>query len=140
MQSHRCSTCPLVLGCWELSHVIFLKLSKKELLAKLSKFIKWQHFSLKTTTYRDILSENSCHFMNLLDFASSSFILSLRKITWLNSQQPKSRGHVEHHNPEQKSWISRQYRKQLTSNISKISRISQELKFCAPMSYCNSKA
>ena len=28
-----------------------------------------------------LLSENSCHFMNLLGFASSSFILSLRKIT-----------------------------------------------------------
>jgi hypothetical protein len=36
----RCSTCPLVLGCWELSHVIFLMLRKKELLAKLSKFTK----------------------------------------------------------------------------------------------------
>ena len=43
-----------------------------------------------------ILSENSCHFVNLLSFASSSFFLSLRKITWLNSQQPKTRGHVEH--------------------------------------------
>ena len=46
---------------------------------------------------RTILSENSCHFVNLHSFASSSFFLSLRKITWLNSQQPKSRGHVEHH-------------------------------------------
>ena len=27
-------TCPLVFGCWELSHVIFLKLRKRELLAK----------------------------------------------------------------------------------------------------------
>ena len=36
----RCSTCPLVFGRWELSHVIFLKLRKKELLAKLSKFTK----------------------------------------------------------------------------------------------------
>ena len=43
-----------------------------------------------------ILSENSCHFVNLLSFASSSFFLSLRKITWLNSQQPKTRVHVEH--------------------------------------------
>ena len=34
--------------------------------------------------------------MNLLTFASSSFFLSLRKITWLYSQQPKTRGHVEH--------------------------------------------
>ena len=35
-----CSTCPLVFGRCELSHVIFLKLRKKELLAKLSKFTK----------------------------------------------------------------------------------------------------
>ena len=27
------------------------------------------------------LSENSCHFVNLLSFASSSFFLSIRKIT-----------------------------------------------------------
>ena len=38
-----------------------------------------------------------CHFVNLFIFASSSFFLSLRKITWLNSQQPKTRGHEEHH-------------------------------------------
>ena len=38
----RCSTCLLVFFCWELSHVIFLKLRKKELLAKLKKFTKWQ--------------------------------------------------------------------------------------------------
>ena len=36
-----------VFGCWELSHMIFLVLRKKELLAKLSKFTKWQLFSLK---------------------------------------------------------------------------------------------
>ena len=41
------STCPLVLGCWELRYVNFLMLKKKELLAKLSKFTKWQLFSLK---------------------------------------------------------------------------------------------
>ena len=38
----RCSTCPLVFGYLELSHMIFLMLRKKELLAKLSKFTKWQ--------------------------------------------------------------------------------------------------
>ena len=32
------STCPIVFDFWELSHVIFLKLRKKQLLAKLSKF------------------------------------------------------------------------------------------------------
>ena len=41
------STNPLVFGCCELSHVIFHKLTKKELLAKLSKFTRWQVFSLK---------------------------------------------------------------------------------------------
>ena len=48
---------------------------------------------------RTILSENSCHLVNLLSFASSSFFLSMRKIMWLNSQQPKTRGHVKHPNP-----------------------------------------
>ena len=41
----------LVFVCRELSYMIFLKLRKKELLAKLWKFTKWQLFSLKTTTY-----------------------------------------------------------------------------------------
>jgi hypothetical protein len=41
---------------------------------------------------RIILSENSCHFVNLLSFEGSSFFLSMRKIMW----QPKTRGHVEH--------------------------------------------
>ena len=36
------STCPIVFDFWELSHVIFLKLRKKQLLAKLSKFTNWQ--------------------------------------------------------------------------------------------------
>jgi hypothetical protein len=35
-----CSTCPLVFGGCQLSHLIFLKLRMKELLAKLSKFTK----------------------------------------------------------------------------------------------------
>ena len=43
----RCSTCPLVLGCCELSHVIFLKLRKKEQLAKLSKLKNDNHFHSK---------------------------------------------------------------------------------------------
>ena len=40
VEDPRCSTCPLVCGSWELSHVIFLKLREKELLTKLSKFTK----------------------------------------------------------------------------------------------------
>ena len=67
-------TSPLVFSYCELSHMIFHS--------------KWQP--------RTILSENSCHFVNLLSFARSSFFLSMRKITWLNSQQPKTRGCVEH--------------------------------------------
>ena len=61
--SFGCSTCPLVFGCWELSHVIFLKLKKKELLAKLNKLTKCQPFSLKRT----LLSGNCCHFVNFLN-------------------------------------------------------------------------
>ena len=61
---------------------------------KLWKFTKWQLFSLKQQP-RSILREN---FVNLLIFSSSSFFLSIRKITWLNSHQPKTRGYVEHLN------------------------------------------
>ena len=43
---------------------------------------------------RTILSESS-HFVHLISFARSSFFLSMKKITWLNSQQHKTRGHVE---------------------------------------------
>ena len=46
-------------------------------------------------SYVVFLTENGCHFVSLLSFASRYFFLSLRKTTWLNSQQPKSRGHVE---------------------------------------------
>ena len=31
-------------------------------------------------------------------------VLSMRKITWLNSQQPKTRGHVEHHRFTRQDW------------------------------------
>ena len=91
----RCSISALVFGCWELSHVIFLMLRKKELLAKLNKFTNWQLFSLKMVLGCR-LSESSCHFVNLHSFASSSFFLSVKKITWLNSQKPKTRQHVQH--------------------------------------------
>ena len=40
----ECSTCPRGFGCWELSHVIFLMLRKKELLAKLSKLQSDNYF------------------------------------------------------------------------------------------------
>ena len=54
--THRCSTSPLVLDCWELTHMIFLVLSKKELLAKLSKFIKSQLFTQLICTHYSNLS------------------------------------------------------------------------------------
>ena len=91
MVNHRCSTCPLVFGCWELGHVIFLMLRKKELLAKLS---NWQLFSLKMVL--------GCRgkMVVILWICSALqavfFFLSLRNITWPNYQQPKTRGHVEH--------------------------------------------
>ena len=85
----------VVFCCCELSHVIFLKLRKKKLLAKLNKLKNDNYFHSKRQP-RTTLSENNCHFVNLLSFASSPFFLSMRKITCLNSQQPKTRGHVEH--------------------------------------------
>ena len=85
----------LVLGCWELSNMIFLMLREKELLVNLSNFTTWQLFSPKWQP-RTILSENSCHYVNVPLFTSSSFFLSLRKITWLNFRQPKTKGYVEH--------------------------------------------
>ena len=38
------STCPVVLSCWLLCHVIYLKLIKEYLFAKLNKVTKWQLF------------------------------------------------------------------------------------------------
>ena len=52
--SLRWSTCVLVYFSWLLDHVIYLKLRKKEIMAKLSKFTKWQLFSLKMVL--------GCHF------------------------------------------------------------------------------
>ena len=45
---NRYSTCALVFGCWELSHMIFIMLRKRELFVRLSKFTRWQLFLLKT--------------------------------------------------------------------------------------------
>ena len=87
-----CSTFPLVFGFWELIHVIFLKLRKKELLAN-SQYDNYFHSKPHPRT---ILSGNSCHFMNLFSFANSFLFLRITKITWLNFQQLKTRGHVEH--------------------------------------------
>ena len=50
----------------------------------------------KQTLNRTILSLNSCRFVNSLSIANSCFCLSMWKITWLNSQQPEAKGHVEH--------------------------------------------
>jgi hypothetical protein len=52
-------------------------LRKKELLAKLIKFTKWQLVSLKMVLGGCRLSEKSCHCVNLLSFATSSFFSQL---------------------------------------------------------------
>ena len=58
---------------------------------------------------KTISSENKSHFVKMLSFASSFFFFSMRKITWLNSQQPNTRGHVEHRNlPRSQSLTVRQ--------------------------------
>ena len=64
------STCPQGFSCWELSHVIFLKLRKKQVLAKLSKF---------TNQLR------------------KQFLLSQHEKNHV-TQQPTTRGGVEHQN------------------------------------------
>ena len=76
---------------------VFTFQSYKWLFAKLSKFTKM------TTIFTQIvvLSENRCHFVNLLSFASSYIFLSLRKLTWLNSQDV----HLRTQN-EEPSWVN----------------------------------
>ena len=55
---------------------------------------------------RTILSENSCHFVNLLSFSSSSFFLSLRKSHDSTPNSQKTRGHVELQNLQKHLWSS----------------------------------
>ena len=67
----------------------FFYLRKKELLAKLSEFTKWQLFLFKKAT-KD-------HFeWKYVVVILFSFFVSLRKITWFNFKQPEIRGHVEY--------------------------------------------
>ena len=75
---------------------VFTFQSCKWLFAKLSKFTKM------TTIFTQIvvLSKNRCHFVNLLSFPSSYIFLSLRKITWLNSQD----FHLRTQNEEQRGF------------------------------------
>ena len=42
------------------------------------------------------LSENRCHFVNLLSFDNSYVLLSYRWITWSNSQLKSAGTHVDH--------------------------------------------
>ena len=69
---------------------VFTFQSCKWLFAKLSKFTKM------TTIFTQIvvLSENRCHFVNLLSFASSYFFISLK--SKLVIKQPKARVNVDH--------------------------------------------
>jgi hypothetical protein len=48
------SLCVLRRKSWLLNHMTYLELGKKKMLAKLSKFTKWQLFSLKIAL--------GCHF------------------------------------------------------------------------------
>ena len=68
-------------GCWELSQVIFLKLAEKERTEQ----------THKMTT---IFTQNCPRLSFLSEWMCSALIMS--KITWLDSQQPKTRAHVEH--------------------------------------------
>ena len=94
----RNTTCPLVFTCWVTTHVIFLILRKKRTACKAEQIHKMTTTFIKNgpglSFWVKIVVILS--FVNFLSFASSSFLLSLRKITWLNSQQPETRGHVEH--------------------------------------------
>ena len=92
----RCSTCPLVFGVASWVTWFFSSWERKNCLQSRANLQNDNHFRLKRS--RTILSENSCHFVNLLSFASSSFFLSMRKITRLNPQQLKTRPHVEYLN------------------------------------------
>ena len=74
---HGSSICPLAFGCCEFSHVIFLMLRKKVFVNSLFSH-KW--------SWIVFFSEKGSNFLNWH---------SLRKIMSLNSQQFKTRGHVE---------------------------------------------
>ena len=95
-RSLRCSTCPLDFGCWELSHVIFLKLRMKELLAKPSKFIKWQLFSLKMAL-GCLFEWKWLSFCEFAQLCKQFFLSQLEKnhVTQLTTAK-KIRVHVEH--------------------------------------------
>ena len=59
---------------------------------------KAEQIHKKTTivTQNNDLSKRSSNFVNFAQLCKQFFFfLSMRKITWLNFQQPKTRGHVE---------------------------------------------
>ena len=72
--------------------MVFLKLRKKELLAKLGKFTKNFHSKRQPRT---ILSEDSCHFAQL---CKQFFLSQLEKnhVTQLPTAK-KTRAHIEEH-------------------------------------------
>ena len=90
-----CSTCVLVFGSWELSHVIFLKLSKKELLAK-SKFTKWQLFSLKNDNLGPFWVKIVVILWICSPLQAVSFSSAWEKSRDSTPNSQKTRGHVEH--------------------------------------------
>ena len=74
-----CSTCPLVLGVESRD---FSQAEKERTACKTEQIHKMTtRYSHSKRQPRTILSDNSCHFVNLLTFESSSFFLSMTKIT-----------------------------------------------------------
>ena len=84
-----CTVFPLVLSCWLLapeSHDLF-QAEKQMIVSYAEKIHKMRTIFTQDCQPRTILSENNCHFVNLLSLANSCFFLSLRWIMWSKSQK-----------------------------------------------------
>ena len=85
----------LIFFSWSLDYVIYLKLRKKYCCYKLSNSQNGNYSNSKGQLFfspMTILEENSCYFVNLLSYGH--FVLSLRWITWSNSQPKNLRTNV----------------------------------------------
>jgi hypothetical protein len=60
-------------GCWELTHVTFIMLTKKWTACKTEEIQKITMIFTQRRQQMTTLSENSCHFVDLLSFTSSFF-------------------------------------------------------------------
>ena len=74
-------------------NVCFIKMNSKLFSVLLQSLLR---FFYKTEVRLSFWVKMVVVFVNLFIFASSSYFLILRKITWLNLQQLKTRGHLEH--------------------------------------------